>query len=220
MDANVSSNNKIDGGSMKNFVIATASVVALLSAAHAEEKSNEMTQSETYTVQTKEKESRPATHKRHAHKRHRHHKHAHRGHGHPGPLAVFVNYPPVNPAAFSACACEYYQGKQECPYVYHEGYYWYPHARAELLAGYTPQFVRGSYWYPSRLHPHAIYIDKQNMMPHEVYPVQIGEHMGKMHKHRAHHKGHMKHHGKAMHHEKAMHHAKEMHHEKEMPAQQ
>lgn len=217
MGADVSSNNKIYGGSMKNFVIATVSAVALLgAAAHADEKSPEMKEIQN-PAQEKiaEVQSAPhvkhhkhhAHHKHHGHhKHHKHHKHhGHHGHMHQGhPLAVYVNYPLVNVAAFCARPCEYYEG---FPYVWHEGYFWYPHEHGEMFVGYTPPYVRGSYWYPSRLHPHMVYVDKHDMMPHEIYPVPMGSHEGAMHmhKHKHHHAHQHPHHmAKVKHHAKAM----------------
>lgn len=207
---------------MKNFVIATVSVFALLSAANAaEEKAPEMMTEGKPAMEGKEC---PPHHKKAKHhKRQKHHKH----HGHRGSmhqhhaLAVYVNYPLLDVAAFSACPCEYYEGNQACPYVWHEGYFWYPHPRADVLVGYTPHHMHGSYWYPSRVHPHAVYVDKQSMMPHEIYPVQVGAHGGErmIKGHRGHHKG------KIMHHAPVHHAAPKMHKqvapmEKVKPAQQ
>lgn len=185
---------------MKNFVIATVSAVALLgSYANATTEGTTSKAKEAAPVHQKVDGKKAAHHGQHAHKHHahKHHGHRHHAHKHDGhALAVFVNYPLVNVAAFSACPCEYYQSNKEHAYIWHEGYFWYPHSHAGMLPGYTPHQLHGSFWYPSRLHPHMVYIDRQNMMPHEVYPVQIGsQHEGGVHHHH-HHKGKMKHHGK------------------------
>lgn len=130
------------------------------------------------------------------------------------PLAVYVDIPLVDAAAFNACQPEFYQGNQAHAYIWHQGYFWYPHAHGGLLAGYKAHHAHGSYWYPSRVHPHSFYIDQQTMIPHEIYPVQMGSgEEGMMHKHRHHHgkhhghhhhKGHMKHSAKEMPMEKGM----------------
>ena len=190
---------------MKNFVIATVSVIALLGAANAAEKTSEMKEVTPAHMMGAKKEAHPM---HRAHKHHKHHmRHGHMRHGHA--LAVYVNYPPVNVAAFSACPCEYYQGNQEHAYIYHEGYFWYPHAHAEMLVGYAPHHMHGSYWYPSRMHPHAVYIDQHNMMPHEIYPVPMGAHHGM--KHHAHKHHGMKHHGMKHHAPGSEMHKQEMH---------
>jgi hypothetical protein len=198
---------------MKNFVIATVSAVALLStAAIAEENSATMMKE----VHQKAGEHCPSHHKKHHHaKMHhkgKHHHHVDRGHR-GGPLAVYVNYPPLNVAAFSACPCEYYQGNQACGYIYHEGYYWYPQMRADLLIGYQPHQMQGQYWYPSRLHPHAVYVEMQSPMHPTLYAVPIemaGTMHHGMHKHhgKKHHRAHHKHHGHpaAVKHHSAAHH--------------
>ncbi|MBA3813847.1 MAG: hypothetical protein H0X26_05070 [Alphaproteobacteria bacterium] len=200
---------------MKNFVIATVSAIALLGNAYANvdahKKSTEMKEGASAHEMAR-KENGPHHHKHHAHKHHGH-KHAHRFHGHHGQhaLAVYVNYPLVNAPAFNACQREYYQGNQEHCYIWHEGYFWYPHAQANMLPGYTAHSQHGAYWYPSQAHPHKVYIDRENMTPHEVYPVQIGsERM----QNRDHHRGHKGMHKHGHHHKakKAHHHAdKKMH---------
>lgn len=177
---------------MKSFVIATVSVFALLGAANAEEKAAEMNK-ESKPAHTMEGKEHCPPHLKH-HKHHKHHgHHGHKGHMRQGhALAVYVNYPLLNVAAFSECPCEYYEGNQAHPYIWHEGYFWYPHAQADVLLGYTPHHMHGSYWYPSRVHPHTVYIDQQNMMPHEIYPVQMGSHDGAVVGHKKHHRHHHK----------------------------
>ena len=182
---------------MKNFVITTVSVFALLGAANAQEARLETMKEERAAHVMEGKENCPPHHKhRKAHKHHKHH--AHRGHAQQqGALAVRVNFPPVNVSTFSACPCEYYQDNKDYGYVWHEGYFYYPQPHGEMLPGYTPCQREGSFWYPSRLHPHAVYVDKQNMMPHEVYPVEEANWGAMHHGHKHHgHKHHgMKHHG-------------------------
>lgn len=180
---------------MKNFVIATVSAVALLGAnAYAQEHSPKVEKVRpTPIVAGKAAPHHPA----HAHHKH----HAHHGHHQGHPLAVYVNYPPVNVAAFGACPCEYYQDNKDYGYVWHEGYFWYPQAHANLLVGYAPHHMRDSYWYPSRLHPHAVYVERQHMTHPHLYPV-VGEGhpaaMKHMHKHR-HHAGKVHHKAKVHH---------------------
>jgi hypothetical protein len=203
---------------MKNFVIATVSAVALLgTAAYAEENSATMMKEVTPAHQ-KAGENCPPHHKKkhHTNKHRKHHKHhVHRGHR-GGPLAVRVHFPPVNVGAFSACPCEYYQGNQEARYVYHEGYYWYPQMRADLWMGYQPVQMHGFHWYPSILHPHAVYVEKQSPLHPNLYPVdgEIGMGRGAMH-HR-----HHRHHGKRHHMHHVKHHAEKHNaqpmHQKEM----
>jgi len=177
---------------MKNFVIASVSMLAFLGAANAHEGKHHKEHAKHHMHK--------GAHAHHMHKHYKHHTHhvAHR------PLWVAVNYPPVCPQALTACPCAYYQGNQAFAYVYHEGYYWYPHTRADLLAGYTPHHIRGSYWYPSRVHPHAVYVEGAAIMHHDLYPVteaKMPHHMGK-------------HHGKKHHATHPMHHIKQpQHHE-------
>lgn len=195
---------------MKNFVIATVSVVALLgTAVHAENRSAPMMK-ESNPAPAHEmagKPECPTHHKKHrAHHKHKKHHHRHVDRGHRGgPLAVYVNYPPLNVAAFSACGCEYYQGNQAFGYIYHEGYYWYPQLRGDMLIGYEPYNMQGYYWYPSRLHPHAVYVDRQSPLHPSLYPVpmemaSMGAGSAHMHHRRHAHHGarHHAHHG-AMH---------------------
>ncbi|MBL8677384.1 MAG: hypothetical protein JNJ47_08250 [Alphaproteobacteria bacterium] len=71
---------------------------------------------------------------------------------------VFVTFPPMDLG--DACRPEFYAGRTECPYVYHGGYFWYPHINATMLEGYTPSLLRGMYWYPSYMHPYVVYAQK------------------------------------------------------------
>ena len=98
-------------------------------------------------------------------------KHHRKHHGkHPAPMGhpqypnqaeiggVFVTFPPMDLG--NTCRPEFYAGRTECPYVYHGGYFWYPHINATMLNGYTPSLLRGMYWYPSYMHPYAVYTQK------------------------------------------------------------
>lgn len=195
---------------MKNFVIATVSAVALLgTAVYAENRSAPMMKESNpaHEMPAHERaagnETCPPHHKKHhAHHKHKKHHHRHVDRGHRGhPLAVYVNYPPLNVAAFSACGCEYYQGNQAFGYIYHEGYYWYPQLRGDMLIGYEPYNMQGYYWYPSRLHPHAVYVDRQSPLHPSLYPVPMemaSMGAGSAHKHHRHLRHHA-HHG-ARHH--------------------
>ena len=219
---------------MKNFVIATVSAVALLgTAAYAVEgPAHQMPQGAAPAHQMGEHHAMKAEHcpshhrKKHHHKKHHkvHHKHRHVEHcGHGGPLHVRVNFPPYDVSAFSACPCEYYQGNQACQYVYHDGYYWYPQTRADLWAGFRPINVRGSHWYPSILHPHAVYAEKQSPLHPILIPVEGEVGMGSgpnslTHCERhGHHRHHGRHHARHHRHHHARHHAVRhhapMHHE-------
>jgi len=70
---------------------------------------------------------------------------------------VFVTFPPMD---LNLCKPQNFCGKPECPYISYEGYFWYPEARQNMLAGYTPAQLRGMYWYPSHTHPHMVYATK------------------------------------------------------------
>ncbi len=95
--------------------------------------------------------------KHHAHKKQHHKHHPH----HKAPVAPraegHVTFPPAQ-----GCNLEYYCcGASNYPYVYHGGYFWYPQSEATALAGYTPSYWNGSYWYASRMHPHMLYVEGQ-----------------------------------------------------------
>jgi hypothetical protein len=209
---------------MKNFVIATVSVVALLGVAHAEEQV-QIQQHPAPTI-AEQKAAAPMAaqpaapahkaaahhkahhaHKHHAehcgHKHHKHHAH-HRHHGHHrhhmahGALAVRVNFPPT--CIPDTCQPTCYENMTGCDYMWHEGYFWYPHARADMLAGYAPYQRGGSYWYPSRLHPHAVYVEGQSFFHPELVPVEEGAPMRGM-SHRDRRAAHA--HGAKMHHKAA-----------------
>lgn len=59
---------------------------------------------------------------------------------------------------------EYYAGIETYPYVYYGGYFWYPKTEATVLTEYTPTYWNGYYWYASRVHPHQVYIEKQDAL--------------------------------------------------------
>lgn len=71
---------------------------------------------------------------------------------------VFVTFPPMDLG--ENYRPEFYAGRTECPYAYHGGYFWYPHTNATMLNGYNPARLRGMYWYPSYMHPHAVYTQR------------------------------------------------------------
>lgn len=117
-------------------------------------------------------------HKHHAH-HHKHHAHSHVGMATTEVAGVYVTFPPVDECGRPVCTPSYYAGNQECPYQYHGGYFWYPHAHANLLEGYVPYNYNGMYWYASRMHPHVVYVDRTPMvytLPHpmdgRMYAVQ------------------------------------------------
>lgn len=85
-----------------------------------------------------------------------HHKPHHKPH-HMAPMQeLYITFPPAQ-----GCNLEYYWGTAAYPYVYHGGYFWYPQAQANVLAGYNPAYWNGAYWYASRMHPHMLYIEGQ-----------------------------------------------------------
>src|SRR3990167_4104580 len=96
------------------------------------------------------------------HKGKKHHKGSKHHHGLQYPKeteinGVFVTFPPMD---LNLCKPQNFCGKPECPYVSYEGYFWYPEARQNMLAGYNPVRFRGTYWYPSHMHPHMVYTTK------------------------------------------------------------
>lgn len=86
-------------------------------------------------------------HKHHAHKHHKHHARVN---------PVYVAFPPAQ-----GCVVQDYCGTASCPYVYHGGYFWYPHTQANLVLDYTPSQWNGNYWYASHHHPHVVYLNRQ-----------------------------------------------------------
>lgn len=105
-----------------------------------------------------------AKHHGHHAKHHGHHAKHHAYMGHPQYPneadigGVFVTFPPMNLG--DTYRPEFYEGRTECPYAYHGGYFWYPHVNATLLNGYTPARLRGMYWYPSYMHPYSVYTQR------------------------------------------------------------
>jgi len=59
---------------------------------------------------------------------------------------------------------DYYGEENGYPYVYYGGYFWYPKTEATVLNGYTPTYWNGYYWYASRIHPHHVYVEKQDAL--------------------------------------------------------
>ena len=117
----------------------------------------------------------------HAQQHHAHHPRAHhhpRHHymepGHRVPVErVYVTFPPINECGQPILGPAYYWGNPQCPYLYHGGYFWYPHARADMLKGYTPYYDQRWYWYASRTHPHAVYIDRTPLAYTHPYPLHM-----------------------------------------------
>lgn len=184
---------------MKNFVFATVSIVALTlaCAANAQDTSNapateapatEAPATEAPAVEApaaeatapgKLMEMKPAPMKHKAERpvapHHRHHKHHYKHHAevyHPVEVqGVYVTFPPLDECGRPACAPSYYAGNQGCPYQYHGGYFWYPHAQGTLLEGYAPYHYQGRYWYASHMHPHMVYTQKVQPVPTYPYPL-------------------------------------------------
>jgi len=155
---------------MKNFIFATVSGLTLLVAQGVLAK--EDTSAPTTTME--KKISAPS----HKHKAKHHKQQAHRGKStHRAQVAdVYVIFPPVVENGCDTCAAQaapqYYAGRQDCPYMYYGGYFWYPNAQGTLLKGYTPYHTEGRYWYASRLHPHAVYIEGTPMVYTYPYSMQ------------------------------------------------
>lgn len=102
-------------------------------------------------------------------KKHKKHQKSHKETIYPAVIKEgYVVYPPINAQGRSMCAPSYYMGNPQCPYQYHGGYFWYPHARGNMLEGYTPYHDTRMYWYPSHMHPHMIYVNRAPMI--YVYP--------------------------------------------------
>ena len=57
-------------------------------------------------------------------------------------------------------ALSYYLGNHEYPYKKDGGYFWYPHAQGNILAGYNPHYDNKMFWYASHMNPHTVYVDK------------------------------------------------------------
>jgi hypothetical protein len=169
---------------MKKLAFATVSILALSVAAveaTTEQKSSTPMTPLHAATHPSHKAMHHAHHPKHAHKHHAHHAaHKHHGHKHHAHHAkhkhghhmaqhevAYVAFPPAQ-----GCTPQYYGGATTCPYMYHGGYFWYPHAQANMLSGYTPYYANGQYWYASRMHPHMLYIDRQ--APSYVWPCHMG----------------------------------------------
>ena len=76
---------------------------------------------------------------------HNHHEHA------------YVEFPPKNEEGNIMYHPEFYMSDQSRPYVYHGGYWWYPHADATMVEGYMPIMHEGYYWYASEVGPDVFY---------------------------------------------------------------
>ncbi|MBY0500474.1 MAG: hypothetical protein K2P93_00540 [Alphaproteobacteria bacterium] len=165
---------------MKNFVLAAVSGFALIAAtslcAQGEEKKGAdqaapdamAPVAADKKAPTPEKKAPVASHKHHgkhhAHKGHPHKHHHHRGEARTEVNGVFVAFPPVDARGVAVIVPEYYAGKRDCPYMYHGGYFWYPHTRADMMPGYTPHCANNACWYASYAHPHRVYVEGENMV--------------------------------------------------------
>jgi hypothetical protein len=173
---------------MKKFIFATVSGLAL-SLSYAAVAKDAVT---TQAVPAKQGEMMkvvpaPKSAAVHHHKHHKHHGH-HRHHGHHvesmgGPAAkvegIYVAFPPLSDCGEPTCIPSYYAGNPECPYQYHEGYFWYPQAKGDVLVGYSPYYHQGLYWYASHMHPHMVYVEKKGLVFVEPYPLHAPHAMDK-----------------------------------------
>jgi hypothetical protein len=165
---------------MKNFVLAAVSGIALIAAtsvcAQGDDKKGvdkaapDATAPAAADVKAPAEKKAPVVHKHHgaahhAHKGHHkpHHKHR-RAEGRTEIDGVFVTFPPVDARGVAVIVPEYYAGKKDCPYMYHGGYFWYPHTRADMMPGYTPHCANNACWYASYAHPHKVYIEGEKMV--------------------------------------------------------
>ena len=177
---------------MKGIVLATVSCVALLTAANvvnAEDAAmvpavpapSEKADSKAGPNATAMK-NKVVAHKKqhHAHhpRAHHHPRHHRMEPGYRVPVeGIYVTFPPINECGQPTLGPAYYWGNPQCPYLYHGGYFWYPHARADMLRGYTPYYDQRWYWYPSRVHPHAVYIDRTPLVYTHPYPLHMANPM-------------------------------------------
>lgn len=181
---------------MKNFVLAAVSGFALIAAtsvcAQGEDKKGDDVKASEKAVpeaadakgKASAKNAAPA-HKHHVreghHKPHHkpHHRH-HRAEGRTEINGVFVTFPPVDARGVAVIVPEYYAGKRDCPYMYHGGYFWYPHTRADMMPGYTPHCANNACWYASYAHPHKVYIEGENMVFVLPHPMDAAMYRGQM----------------------------------------
>lgn len=171
---------------MKSFIFATVSSVALLLAyeARAEDAATPPAAPEAPAMKSEaapapmhhaapaHKKAAAAHHHKHRHHHgHHHHKHHAMGNYNAEIGGIFVTFPPFDECGRPVCTPAYYAGNPECPYQYHGGYFWYPHARGNLLQGYAPYHFQGRYWYASRMHPHMVYADRTPLVYTYPYPL-------------------------------------------------
>ncbi len=155
---------------MKKVILAAISGAALISvsAVSADEKKMETPAPASMDKKMPSKEAMPvkSQHKKH----HKHHHHHHGMDGRAEINGVYVTLP-VNVNGQIEFLPEYYAGNKNFPYLYHGGYFWYPHARNDIMAGYTPHCANGKCWYSSYVHPHMHYVQGENMvvvLPHRM----------------------------------------------------
>jgi hypothetical protein len=103
-------------------------------------------------------------HEAHKHVAHKHHAHHHLHHHYHYYMGQPVEVYEMLRQDYRRYPVEYYGGQSTCPYRYHGGYFWYPHARDNMLRSYMPHAIEGRYWYPSRMHPHAVYVDRSPLI--------------------------------------------------------
>lgn len=182
---------------MKNLVLTAVSVVALIAAsgvnAQAQGQAGSPDASKMMDLQAAPPATMPAmpmpkampkaaphvavskphtaSHKVRHHKPH-HHPHHKGGAYYPVEVqGVYVTFPPMDVHGNPVCNPEYYWGKTDCPYMYHGGYFWYPHSRADMLSDYVPYNAGGMYWYASYMHPHMVYAQRAPMAYAYPYPL-------------------------------------------------
>jgi len=183
---------------MKKLILATTSILAFstLSGVNAQAPQTQMQNSPTAAMPL-QKATPPAgkaipqtTQGCAPHHKHRaHHKHHPKHVRSTAAVPAYVAFPPAQ-----GCVPQYYCGEPTCPYVYNEGYFWYPSIQANQLAGYSPYYTNGYYWYPSYMHPNMVYID--GAAPVYVYPYSMQTPRAVVTKAKRHHK--VRHHkGKA-----------------------
>jgi opacity protein-like surface antigen len=160
---------------MKKVILAAVSGVALMGVAYAQDaKKAEAPASVDKNMPAKaavpagnaaaDAHKKPAEH--HHHKKH--HKHPHGDSGRTEIDGVYVTMP-VNVNGQIEFLPEYYAGQKNYPYMYHGGYFWYPHAHNNVLQGYKPHCANNACWYASYTHPHMVYIQGENMVAVHPY---------------------------------------------------
>lgn len=133
---------------MKTILFAVVSGLAIITASEVNAQNQGQSGMKAPTSPHKSMHPKHPVHKHHAHRHHYHHHHH------------YHYYSPEE----HLYEIEYYGGHLGCPYRYHGSYFWYPHPQGNLLRGYAPYLINGMYWYPSRMHPHAVYVERSPMV--------------------------------------------------------